>query len=597
VLTAVALFLAAAVLFVPLFQRLKMGAVLGYLAAGIVIGPSGLGLIGEVEAVMHFAEFGVVLLMFIIGLELQPSRLWTLRHMVFGLGAAQVLLSGALLMIATMLLAVNWQAAMIVGFGLAMSSTAFVLQMLAERKTLNTHHGRAAFSTLLFQDLAVIPLLALVPLLARGEAVAGVGAPHWIEAVKILGMFAIVIFGGSYVVRPLMRAVAAAKTPELFTAASLLIVIGTALAMDAVGLSMSLGAFLAGVLLSESEYRHELQADIEPFKGLLLGLFFISVGMSADVRQLIAEPHILLGMALALLLIKTVVLYGLGRLARLQPADARAYACALPQGGEFAFVLFGAAVAANVMSAELSARLVVVVTLSMIATPAMYSLQARFTRARTPAPYDTIDAPEGSVVIAGFGPVGQIIGRLLRVKRVPFTVLDKDSEQVDFVRRFGSKIYYGDASRVDLLHAAHVGKAKLFILSIPDMEASLHVARVVRQHFPHVRIFAIAVNRQHALRLMDMGITDVTRRSFHSSLEMSRGILVALGHDEQRARRTVDTFREHDEALLLRQQALANDQSLIMQSAQDAARDLEQLFEQDPGLTEDSATTQESRAA
>ncbi len=597
-LTAVALFLTAAVLFVPLFQRLKMGAVLGYLAAGIVIGPSGLGLIGEVESVMHFAEFGVVLLMFIIGLELQPSRLWTLRHMVFGLGGAQVMISGALLMIATMLFAVNWQMAMIIGFGLAMSSTAFVLQMLAERKTLNTHHGRAAFATLLFQDLAVIPLLALVPLLAREGSGPGLGGTHWIEAAKMLGVFAAVIFGGRFVVRPAMRAVAAANTPELFTAASLLIVIGTALAMDAVGLSMSLGAFLAGVLLSESEYRHELQADIEPFKGLLLGLFFISVGMSADIQQLIADPHILLGMAAGLLLIKMAVLYVIGRLARLQPADARAYACALPQGGEFAFVLFGAAVAAGAMSAELSARLVVIVTLSMIATPALYALQARFTIARTPAPYDTIDAVPGGVVIAGFGPVGQIIGRLLRVKRIAFTVLDKDSEQVDFVRRFGSKIYYGDASRVELLQAAHVGKARLFVLSIPEMEASLHVARVVRQHFPHVRIFAVAVNRQHALRLMDLGIADVTRRSFHSSLEMSRGILVALGEDEQQAKRAVDTFREHDEALLLRQQALGNDQGLIMQSAQEAAKELEQLFEQDPGiLTENPPASGVAQAA
>ncbi|MFA5940973.1 MAG: monovalent cation:proton antiporter-2 (CPA2) family protein [Sinimarinibacterium sp.] len=580
-LVDVALFLAAAVLIVPLFLRLRLGAVLGYLSAGILIGPNGLGLIGEAREVLHFAEFGVVLLLFIIGLELQPSRLWTLRRMVFGLGAAQVAISGGVLLMAAIAAGVDWRAAFIAGFGLAMSSTAFVLQMFAERKELATQHGRAAFATLLFQDLAVIPLLALVPLLASGAALDA--APGWIQSLKILLAFALVIFAGRYAVHPLMRAVAAAQAPELFTAAALLIVIATALAMDAVGLSMSLGAFLAGMLLSGSEYRHQLQADIEPFKGMLLGLFFIAVGMSADVALLVSQPLLLIGLTAGLMLVKGGILYGLGRASGLAPRASRAYAAGLPQGGEFAFVLFGAAVAAGVMSAELSALLVVVVTLSMIATPPLYALQARFAGRVEPKPYDTINAPERAVIIAGFGPVGQIVARILRVKRIPFTVLDKDSQQVDFVRRFGNKIFYGDAGRLDLLRAAHADKASLFVLTIPDVETSLQVAGIVRRHFPQLRIFAIAVNRLHALRLMDLGIADVVRRSFFSSLEMSRELLQTLGSSEDEARHVVETFRKHDEQTLKRQQAVAHDEKLLIQTAQEAARELEQLFEQDSG--------------
>ncbi|MEW6167955.1 MAG: monovalent cation:proton antiporter-2 (CPA2) family protein [Pseudomonadota bacterium] len=579
-LANIALLLAAAVLFVPFFRRLGLGAVLGYLAAGITIGPSGFGLIGDARDVLRVAEFGVVLLLFIIGLELQPSRLWTLRRMVFGLGGAQVLLTGAALMAAGIGLGLDWRVALIVGFALAMSSTAFALQMLAERKELATQHGRAAFATLLFQDVAVIPLLALIPLLSPYGPDAE-GPPGWIETLKTLAVFALVFLGGRYAVRPLMRLVASAEMPELLTGAALLIVIGTALAMDAVGLSMSLGAFLAGVLLSDFEYRHQLRAEIEPFKGILLGLFFIAVGMSADLRLLLSQPVQLLLLVAGLLLVKATLLYVLGRAARLPAPSALALAMALPQGGEFAFIVFTTAVAAGLMSPERSAELVVVVTLSMIATPALYALQARLQRS-APRPYDQIDAGERSVIIAGFGPVGQIVARILRVKQIPFTVLDKDSQQVDFVRRFGNTVFYGDASRIDLLRAAQAHKARLFVLTIPDIEASLQVARVVRRNFPQLRIFAIAVNRMHALRLMDMGITDVVRRSFFSSLEMTRDVLVALGGSEDDAQRTIDTFRRHDEALLKRQQALAHDEKLLIESSQDAARELEQLFEQDP---------------
>lgn len=580
-LADIALFLAAAVLFVPLFRRLGLGAVLGYLAAGVVIGPSGIGAIGEPEQVLHFAEYGVILLLFIIGLELQPSRLWAMRKSVFGMGAAQVFVSTAALAGAAYAYGIEARAALVAGFGLAMSSTALALQMLGERRELTTPHGRAAFSILLFQDLAVIPFLALVPLLATGSSELGGG---WMKAAKTLGMFFVVVVGGRYAVRPVMKRVAAAQTPELFTAAALLIVIGTALAMAAVGLTMSLGAFLAGVLLSESEFRHELQADIEPFKGLLLGLFFIAVGMSADLHVLIARPLEIVGLVLGLLLIKSAVLWSVARIGRLNGDAAGALASSLLQGGEFAFVLFSAAVAVGVMKPELSAVLVLVVTISMMATPPLFSLHTRLRRRREARPYDAIETGEHEVLVAGFGPFGQIVARVLRLKRIAFTVLDKDFEHVDFVRQFGNKIFYGDASRLDLLRAAHADKARVFVLAIPDVEASLRTAETVRRNFPQLRIFAAAINRQHALRLMDIGVAsqDIIRRSYFSSLEMTRRVLTGLGDSDEVANHTVDVFRQHDEEVLLRQFRVPRDDLKQMrQATQDAADELEQLFAAD----------------
>jgi monovalent cation:proton antiporter-2 (CPA2) family protein len=581
----IALFLAAAVLFVPLFRKLGLGAVLGYLCAGVVIGPSGIGAIGEPEKVLHFAEYGVILLLFIIGLELQPSRLWAMRRAVFGIGGAQVLLSTAALGLVGLGLGLDGRTALVAGFGVAMSSTAMVLQMLAERRELTTKHGRVAFSILLFQDLSVIPFLALIPLLAGADAHHGGGwAAHWAAAVKTLGMFFVVVLGGRYAVRPVMKRVAAAETPELFTAAALLIVIGTALAMSAVGLSMSLGAFLAGVLLSESEFRHELQADIEPFKGLLLGLFFIAVGMSADLHLILAQPMQIVGLVVTLLAVKGLVLWAIARVDGMNGDSAGALAASLAQGGEFAFVLFSAAVAAGVMSADLSALLVLVVTISMIATPPLFSLQMGMRKRKEARPYDDIQTDEHEVLIAGFGPFGQIVARILRVKRIPFTVLDKDFEHVDFIRQFGNKIFYGDASRLELLRAAHADKAKLFVLAIPDVEASLRTAEMVRRHFPELRIFAAAVNRQHALRLMDLGVApaDVIRRSYYSSLEMTRRVLRARGDSDDVADRAVEMFRRHDEQALMRQfEVPRDDLQKMRQTTADAAAELEQLFAED----------------
>ena len=574
----VAIFLVAAVIAVPVSRKLGLGSVLGYLGAGLVIGPWGLALITDVHSILDFSEFGVVLLLFVIGLELDPNRLWRLRGAVFGLGGLQVFASTLVLAGLAMAFGVPPGAALIAGFGLAMSSTAFVMQMLTERKELGTREGLMAFAVLLFQDIAVIPFLALVPLIAGG----GMHDFSFVPALRGVAVIGLTIVAGRYSLRPALRWLANADVPEIFTAATLLVVIGTGLLMQAIGLSMSLGAFLAGLLLAESEFRHELQADIQPFKGLLLGLFFIAVGMSVNLGLLRQEAPLILALVLGLLAVKALVLYGVGRLGHLPNDAAIALATAVSQGGEFAFVLFGVALSVGLIGEPLEQRLLVVVTLSMVLTPALYALQARF---RTPpeAPaFDDIDAPPTPVVIAGFGPFGQIIGRLLRVKKIPFTVLEKNVQQVDIVRRFGTRIYYGDAARLDLLRAAHAGRAKILVISIANVETSLAIAESVRKHFPLLRIFAVANDRNHALKLMDLGVQDVVRRAYFSSLEMSRQLFVALGEDAGAAARAIETFRTHDEATLLKQQAVFRDEARLIQTAQDAARELEQLFESDP---------------
>jgi len=581
-LADVALFLAAAVLAVPLFKRLGLGAVLGYLFAGMAIGPHGAGLIADVGSVLDFSEFGVILLLFVIGLELQPARLWRLRAQVFGLGGAQVLLTTLLLAALAVWRGLPWTAALVAGFGLSMSSTALVLQMLSERKELTDRHGRAAFAILLFQDLAVIPFLALLPMLGV-RAAAATGGSAWLGALKVVAALAVVVLG-RYLLRPALRLLAATQMTEVFTAAALLLVVGTTLLMNAVGLSAALGAFLAGVLLADSEYRHELQADIEPFKGLLLGLFFIAVGMSADLSLLRAGWLPVLTLVAALMAVKAAALFLVGRVGGLPPQAAWGLALALPQGGEFAFVLFNLAAGAGLLEPALRERLVLAVTASMILSPLLYAATARLRRAPEQAPpYDEIEVPENPVLIAGFGTSGQIFGRLLRLKKIPFTVLEKNWQHVDFVRRFGNRIFYSDASRLEVLRAARADKARFFVLAIADAEESLRVAETVKRHFPQLRIFAVARDRRHAMRLMELGIKDVVRRSYGSSLELTGALLRALGDSPEQVERDLARFRRHDEATLLRQAAVSayRDEQRWIQTAKEAAAELEQLFEAD----------------
>ena len=570
------------VLLVPLFQRMKLGAVLGYLAAGMLIGPWGIGVIGEVETTLQFAEFGVVLLLFLVGLELDPARLWALRRPVFGMGGAQVGITGTVLALIGMACGLDWQPALIAGLGLAMSSTALVISSLAERHQLGARHGREAFAVLLFQDLTVIPLLALLPLLG---VTAAISAVKWSAAAKGIAAILVVIVASRLVVRPALRFIANHSSREVFTAAALLLVVGAALIMEKIGLSMSLGAFLAGVLLADSEFRHELEADIEPFKGLLLGLFFIAVGMSANLGIIADMPLTVFGLALALLSIKFVLLYGISRAAGNTNETSQRLAVALAQGGEFAFVLFAAAQGLGVFEPRVSELLVVIVTISMLLAPLTFVAHERWLdqwlEARSPPEYDTIDEPGNAVIIAGYGRFGQIVSRVLRMCGVPFTALDISYQQVDFVRRFGNKIYYGDASRLELLQAAKTGEAKLFVLAIDDVEASVKTATVVRTHFPNLQILARARNRVHYFRLRDLGIKTIYRETFPASLEVARQALLRSGFGVAAAERATALFKQHDEAQLAQQYAVKHDEAQLIQTVKEAADQLKELFEAD----------------
>lgn len=579
-----AVFLVAAIIAVPLFSRLGFGSVLGYLAAGLVIGPSGLALINQVDHILHFAELGVVLLLFIIGLELKPSRLWVLRRSVFGLGLAQVSITGAILAAIGYGLGLRGETALIAGLSLALSSTAFVLQMLAEKKQLTTHHGRAAFSILLFQDLAVIPLLALVPLLGI-DVTMGDDTNLLTKTTKAVAVMVGLVVGGRYVLRYMFRFISSTGSHEIFTGAALLVVVGAAVLMEFAGLSMALGAFVAGMLLADSEYRHELEANIEPFKRLLLGLFFISVGMSANVALVVGEPVRVLTLAIGLLAIKFAVLWVLGRLFNLGKECARNIAFILPQGGEFAFVILGSAVVHQVMDPDLANLLVVVVTLTMVATPLLVLLNERVVQPRLQPrpvqPFDTVDDGEHRVIIAGFGRFGQVIGRLLHMKRVPFTAIESSPEQVDVVRRYGNKVYYGDLTRLDMLRVARVDKARIFVLAVNDIAASVRTAELVKRHFPQVQIYARARNRHHAHLLIDVGVKYFIRETWLSALEMGRHVLRGLGESDTEAQRAVSTFQRHDEETLAKQLAIHHDESQLIQSAREAAQELEELFESD----------------
>lgn len=575
------IYIAAAVIAVPLAKKLGFGSVLGYLGAGVIIGPAALGLISEVEYVLHFAELGVVFLLFIIGLELKPSRLWIMRQQVFGLGSSQVLLTAAVLCGLLLSGGWAWRPTLVIAFGLALSSTAFVLQLLAEQKKLSTEYGRASFAVLLFQDLAVIPLIAMIPLLA----------PVAVEEPNIRGIFvgvaalAVLIIGGHYLLRPVLRLVATTDIKELFTAVALLVVLGAAVLLEHVGMSMGLGAFIAGMLLADSEYRHELEANIEPFKGLLLGLFFIAVGMSVNVQLLQTDFLHVVVFTLALILVKAIVMYGLGRAFGLRNDSARSIGLILAQGGEFAFILFTLARKSAVLDSATVEMLVLVVTLSMAATPLLYLLDHKLLRPRldaAPEPvYDEIEDHGNPVIIASFGRFGQIVGRILKSRGIGFTALESSADQVEVVRRYGNKVYFGDASRLDLLRAAGADRARFFVLAIDDVEQAIATAKTVRHYFPSLPILARARNRHHAHRLMDLGVTMIFRDTFYSGLELTRNLLQQMGVDATEADKIIDTFAEHDEDLLRRQHAIRQDESKLMQSAQEAAAELETLLRAD----------------
>ena len=574
-------YLLAAIVMVPISRRLGFGSILGYLAAGIIIGPFGAKLIHEPEHILHFAELGVVFLLFIVGLELQPSRLWVLRRMVFGLGSAQVVLSAAIIAAIAWALGLDGKPAVIIGLILALSSTAFVLQMLAEKKELTTSHGRAAFSILLFQDLAAIPLIAILPMLGAnadsGMSVTQVG----IMVLTIGGL----ILVGRYLLRPVLQIAAGSKIPEIFTATALLVVIGAALVMEFAGMSMVLGAFIAGMLLADSEFRHQLEADIGPFKGLLLGLFFIAVGMSVNIGLLLESPLRIMIMVVLLMAAKAAALVPLAhKFGMCESRSAWSLAASMSQGGEFAFVLFGIAAGNALLPAALIDELILVVALSMLITPFAYMAAERYGKRKAAAiepEYDEMVDENNGVIIAGFGRVGQIVARLLRIVDRPFTALEIDSSQVDVVRRYGSVVHYGDASRLDILRAAGAEHAQVFVLVIDDVEASMRTAEAVCQHFPHLKIVARARNRRHAHKLMDLGIEHIFRETLLSSLAISEEVLTSLGVSAEDTSLATESFRERDEQLLKEQHAFHQSEEKLFQSARDTAAELDLLLKDD----------------
>ena len=587
--TLVAL-LAAAAIAVPLSRRAGFGSVLGYLVAGVAIGPDGLRLVTNVDAIASIASLGVIMLLFLIGLELRPQRLWVMRRTVFGMGTAQLVACGAALTVLAHAAGIAWAGATVLGAGLAMSSTAIVLPLLAERTLLQTRAGRDGFAVLLFQDLAFIPLVALVPLLA-GHAAVPDHVP-WRDVGKAVAAVVVILAGGRFLMRPLFRAIGGSETPEVFTTAALLIVTGTALLASAAGLSPSLGAFMAGVLLSESEYRNELEADIAPFEGLLLGFFFISVGMSADLGLARTAPLLLAGATAALLGAKIAILYLLARVARQDRTNALRFALALPQASEFSFVLFSAAVAAGALGAAEARMATLVSAASMLATPILFAAsEARAIprlRSHKEPEYDRIVGESNPVIIAGFGRMGQIVGRLLRLHGIAFTALERDPGQVDVVRRFGNKVYFGDPTRADVLRASGAAGAKLLVVLLDDMEAVLRVVDVARRNFPQLKILARARNRRHAHLLMDRGVDGLVRETFHSSLLLGEQALTIVGIEPAAAARSVALFRDYDEKALVDSHAIYRDEQKLIQTTQDAAAELESLFEADRQRGENS---------
>ncbi|WP_085317332.1 monovalent cation:proton antiporter-2 (CPA2) family protein [Derxia lacustris] len=566
-------FLAAAVVAVPLFKRLGFGAVLGYLIAGIVIGPSALGLVRDPDRVLDFAEFGVVLLLFLIGLELEPARAWALRRPIFGLGGLQVAGSTALAFGGALAFGVDWREALIIGMGLAMSSTALGLASLEERGLRDTPGGEASFAVLLFQDLAVIPVFLIAALVAPGHH-ARISAGAVLPA---LGAIVAIVVIGRTLLRPVMRAVARTGLRELFVALALLIVIGVSIAMQAVGLSMALGTFLAGVLLADSEYRHELQLDIEPFKGLLLGLFFIAVGMTVDLRLVANQPGLVFGLAALVVAIKFGLLYGLARGAGQVPRDAGLFAVALSQVGEFAFVIYGIGESQKNFSARSTDILNAVVAVTMLATPLLFVATDRFLRRRlAPGKNEPIDERK-PVIVAGFGRFGQILVRVLNARGVETTVIDRDPDQIEVMREFGWRCYYGDATRLDVLRQAGIDEARLFVLAIDDPVAAIKVARLLRERWPALPIVARARSRTEAYAFRELGIVSV-RETFHSSLEAAAESLMHLGMARQAAHQVVREFERYDRKMLERSFAVRDDRKALLGLVEQGRLDLEELL-------------------
>jgi monovalent cation:proton antiporter-2 (CPA2) family protein len=581
-------YLAAAVIAAPLAARLGLGSVLGYLAAGVLIGPSVLGLIGsEGQDVMHFAEFGVIVMLFLVGLELQPSKLWSLRKPILGLGGLQVTGTSAAIALAAYCLGVDWKASLATGLILAMSSTAIVIQSLNERGQLKTSAGQSSFSVLLFQDISVIPMLALLPLLAIHQPAGNhssiiASLPAWVQTLSVLAAVAAIVLAGRYLMRPLFRFVAQSGIREIFVAFALLIVVGITLLMQFVGLSAALGTFLAGVVLAESEYRHELEMDLDPFKGLLLAVFFMAVGAGIDFKLLWANPVQIAGLVVGFVILKLVVLYVIARIFRMKDADSAHFAFSLAQGGEFAFVLISFCLGLGLILANQAAVLVAIVALSMALAPLLMIanekfIQPMFARANPAQEADVID-DSARVIIAGHGRFGMTVGRILQAKGHKSVVLDHDAEQIEALRKFGFKLFYGDASRMDLLEAAGARTAEILVIAVDDREKITEIVETTRKNFPHLKIFARSFDRVHAYELINAGVDEVFREVFSASVDMGERVLVALGLHPFEAHRAAKAFKSYDEKVIHQQAHHAGDTEKMVDIARISRAELSRIL-------------------
>src|SRR5436190_7374375 len=597
-------YLVAAIVAVPLAKRLGLGSAIGYLLAGAIIGPYALNVAGSAADVMHFAEFGVVMLLFVVGLELRPAFLWQMRRPILGLGGLQVVGTAVVIGFVASWFGLSWQSALAVGLILAMSSTAIVLQSLTERGLMKTAGGEASFAVLLFQDIAVIPIIALMPLLASrparnsaahaSESGLIAGLPGWERSLLVVGAVALIVGAGRFLLRPFFRYIALTRLREIFTATALFLVVGIALLMEKLGLCPALGTFVAGVVLAESEYRVQLEADIEPFKGLLLGLFFISVGASIDFALIARQPGAIVLIVGGLLLLKFIVLLLLSRVFRLKAGEGFLLAFALAQGGEFAFVLFAFATQSAVLPVEVASLLVAAVALSMAVAPLFFTINQKwvrpiFQKCEPQRAADEIDEHDNPVILAGFGRFGHIVGRVLRANGFGTTVLDHDADQVETLGRYGMKSFYGDASRLDLLQAAGAERAKLFILAIDDETKALEIIQTVQREFPRLKILARATSRQHAYEIIRLGVNQVYRETLGSALDLSVDALRELGFDERRARRVAEIFREHDEAAVRDMARLEDEDDAYISIARKHIENLERAMQSDASLQPNSS--------
>jgi glutathione-regulated potassium-efflux system ancillary protein KefC len=574
-------FLAAAVLAVPLARYLRLGSILGYLVAGLLIGPAVLGLVPETDAIPEVAELGVVLMLFLVGLELEPKRLWAMRRPIFGWGSVQLLGCAAVLTAVGIACGFPWRLSLVVSLGLAMSSTAVALAVLAERNLGRTTAGESILSVALLQDIAAIPVLALVPVLALSGAHGENDGQTWIAAAKAIGAIVTIVFGGRLLLRPALRWIAHSKTPEIFTAAALLLVLGTAALMQLVGLSMALGAFLAGVLLAESEYRRELETDLEPFKGLLLGLFFIAVGMGLDLKAVAAQPGFVAAVLAALLVCKTIVLVAMARAMKIPLVERPAFVILLAQGGEFGFVVFQLAQGQGMIDAAQNSALVAAVALSLALTPLLLTggdrlMSQKLARLGEAKKRDEAPPPPAPILIAGSGRYGQVIGRMLRASGLEATMLDQDAEAIEGLRRFGWTVHYGDATRLDLLRTAGAANARILVIAVDDIGQSLEIAELAREHFPQLTVVARARNVQHFYQLREAGVQHIERETFDSALMSARSVLELTGMEPHAARRQAMHFRRHNIDVLERMAPLQSDEGALIAAAKLGRQQFEQ---------------------